>query len=315
MRQAAEERILRANVQEAPRRAWPVIQPPNAPTRNSLQLRGNYAGAAADYSVEQAWENYSAEEHDIWRTLFTRQMTQIRTCAAPEVLAGLALLGAKPETIPRFSEVNQLLAGATGWRIVGVPGLIPEEQFFAHLAARVFPVSVWIRERRELDYLSEPDLFHDFFGHVALLTNPVFARFMQAYGEAGPKAKAHGAVPLLARLYWYSVEFGLLRTSDGLKVYGAGILSSNGETAYSTESAVPHRVGFDLERIMRTDYRIDDFQRLYFVIDSFEQLFHSGYDTDFAPLYEKLRDLPAIAPEQLLATDEVITRGTVKAPT
>ena len=185
--------------------------------------------------------------------------------------------------------MNATLARATGWRIVAVPGLIPEAQFFAHLANRAFPVSVWMRERSELDYLAEPDLFHDFFGHVPLLMNPVFARFMQAYGAAGPKAIAMNAIPMLARLYWYTVEFGLIRAGGGLKAYGAGILSSKGETVYSVESAVPHRVGFDLERVMRTHYLIDDYQRIYFVLDDFEQLFTSGYGTDFAPLYDKYR--------------------------
>jgi len=195
--------------------------------------------------------------------------------------------------------------------VVAVPGLIPEEHFFAHLAARAFPVSVWIREPHEMDYLAEPDLFHDFFGHVPLLANPVFARFMQAYGLAGQKAREHGAVALLARLYWYSVEFGLLRTPAGLRAYGAGILSSQGETVYAVESPEPNRVGFDLRRIMRTDYRIDSFQRLYFVIDSFEELFSASYGTDFGPLYELFAGQPALAPEILLPEDRVITRGRV----
>jgi phenylalanine-4-hydroxylase len=276
-----------------------MAKPPTAPTEQSLKLRGNYEHAAADYTVEQRWEQYGEEEHDIWRTLYARQIGLVATHGAPEVLQGL-------ERIPRFSELNRRLDGRTGWRIVAVPGLIPEEHFFAHLARQQFPVSVWMRERTELDYLSEPDLFHDFFGHVPLLANPVFARFMQAYGAAGPKAKAHDGVALLARLYWYAVEFGLIMTPGGLKAYGAGILSSKGETVYSVESPVPHRVAFDLERIMRTRYLIDDFQRIYFVLDSFEQLFHAGYDTDFGPLYERNRDLPPIPPERLLPTDRVI---------
>jgi phenylalanine-4-hydroxylase len=288
----------------------PRMQPPTAPTENRLQLRGNYALAAADYSVPQTWEQYSDDEHDIWRTLYGRQIELAQNYATPEFLRGLELLGTTPSHIPRFADVNRRLDAASGWRIIAVPGLIPEEQFFQHLAARAFPVSVWIRERRELDYLSEPDLFHDFFGHVPLLTNPVFARYMQAYGAAGPKAKAHAAVPLLARLYWYSVEFGLIDTPQGLKVCGAGIVSSKGETVYSVDSPVPHRLRFELERIMRTDYRIDDFHRTYFVLDSFEQLFHAGYDTDFAPLYERIRTRPAIPPEQLLPEDRIIQRGT-----
>ncbi len=234
-----------------------MTKPPSAPTRGQLELRGAYEHTAPDYTVEQRWEDYSAAEHDVWRTLYTRQRALLERYAAPEVAAGLGAVGADEHAIPRFAAVNELLAPLTGWRIVAVPGLIPEEHFFAHLAARSFPVSVWIRKPHELDYLSEPDLFHDFFGHVPLLANPVFARFMQAYGVAGQKAQAHAAVPLLARVYWYTVEFGLLRTAAGLRAYGAGILSSKGETVYSVESPDPNRIAFELERVMRTDYRID----------------------------------------------------------
>jgi len=289
----------------------PMTKPPAAPTRGQLELRGAYDHTAPDYTVEQRWENYSEGEHAIWRTLYTRQRALLERYAAPEVAAGLGAVGADEHAIPRFSAVNDLLRPLTGWRIVAVPGLIPEEHFFAHLAARSFPVSVWIRKPHELDYLSEPDLFHDFFGHVPLLANPVFARFMQAYGEAGQKAQAHGAVRLLARVYWYSVEFGLLRTAAGLRAYGAGILSSKGETVYSVESPEPNRVGFEIERVMRTDYRIDSYQRMYFVIDSFEQLFEASYGTDFGPLYDRIGSAPGIAPEVLLPGDRVITRGAV----
>jgi phenylalanine-4-hydroxylase len=285
-------------------------KPPSAPTRGQLSLRGAYDQTAADYTVTQHWDGYSPGEHAIWRTLFTRQRVLLERYAAPEVVAGLEALGIDAGQIPRFDAVNALLGPVTGWRIVAVPGLIPEQHFFAHLAARAFPVSVWLRQPHELDYLSEPDLFHDFFGHVPLLANPMFARFMQAYGAAGQKAQAHDAVGLLARVYWYTVEFGLLRTSAGLRAYGAGILSSKGETVYSVESPEPNRVAFDLERVMRTDYRIDTFQRMYFVIDSFEQLFRAGYDTDFGPLYERIGKQPGIAPEALLPTDRVISRGT-----
>ena len=283
-----------------------MVQTPSAPTRGPLSLRGSYGAVAADYTVEQRWEEYRFAEHEVWRTLFERQSALLGKYAAPEVSAGLGALGIDARQIPRFSAVNDLLGRATGWRIVAVPGLIPEEQFFAHLAARRFPVSVWIREPHELDYLSEPDLFHDFYGHVPLLANPVFARFMQSYGAAGIKASAHHAVALLARVYWYSVEFGLLSTPDGLRAYGAGILSSKGETLYALESAEPHRVRFDLERVMRTHYQIDAYQRTYFVIDSFEQLFRASYDTDFGPLYDRIGSQPGIDPHTVLDTDRTI---------
>jgi phenylalanine-4-hydroxylase len=213
-------------------------------------------------------------------------------------------LGASSTRIPRFADANRVLGDSTGWRIVAVPGLIPEQVFFEHLANRRFPVTVWIRRRDELDYLVEPDVFHDFFGHVPLLTIPMFARFMQAYGEAGPKALATpGALRMLARLYWYMVEFGLIRTSAGLRVYGAGILSSKGETVYSLESQQPHRWRFELLRVMRTDYRIDAFQQSYFVLDSFEQLFQACYSTDFAPLYARFAAQPPLAADACLTSD------------
>ena len=279
---------------------------PTAPTGQPVQLRGDYSHAAADYTVEQHWERYTKEDHDIWRTLYARQMPLIERYAAPEFIAGARALQAPRDRIPRLEDTNRVLAASSGWRVVAVPGLIPEEQFFAHLAQRRFPVTVWIRKRSELDYLVEPDVFHDFFGHVPLLANPTFARFMQAYGEAGPKAIASGALTLLARLYWYMVEFGLIRTPQGLKAYGSGILSSKAETEYSIESTTPHRVAFDLERVMRTNYLIDNFQRTYFVIDSFEQLFKAGYETDFAPLYQQHKDDPGIEPEVVLPTDRLL---------
>jgi phenylalanine-4-hydroxylase len=287
-----------------------MVQLPSAPAQNAVSLRGDYSQANADYTVEQRYADYTREDHDIWRALFTRQLPLIEKLAAPEVVDGIKILGASAAAIPQFDLVNESLQPLTGWRIVAVPGLIPEQHFYAHLASKRFPVSTWMRKRSELDYLQEPDLFHDFFGHVALLTNPTFARFMQAYGEAGPKADSHSAIKMLARLYWYTVEFGLIQTPHGLRAYGAGILSSKGETVFSVESPTPHRVAFDLVRVLRTNYRIDDFQKTYFVLDNFEQLFHAGYDTDFAPLYDRYADEPGYAPDQLLPTDKVLSKGT-----
>jgi phenylalanine-4-hydroxylase len=260
-------------------------------------LRCDPARAAADGTVPQHWTGYTTVEHDIWRTLYSQQLQLVARHGAPEVLAGLQVLGASAQAIPDFAVVSERLLPATGWRIVAVPGLIPDLQFYALLAQRAFPVTVWIRGPTQLDYLQEPDLFHDFFGHVPLLVHPVFARFMQAYGAAGPKAIAHDAVRLLARVYWYTVEFGLINTPAGLKAFGSGILSSRGETLYSVTDPRPRRLPFNLERIMRTDYRIDAFQQTYFVLDSFEQLFHAAYDTDFGPLYERVKLLPEFAPD------------------
>mgnify|MGYP001106100210 CR=1 FL=1 len=281
---------------------------PFAPTAKPVQLRGDYTHAASDYTVTQDWDAYTAEDHDIWRTLYARQIQLIERYAAPEFVEGTRALAAPPDRIPRIEDTNRILGEATGWQIVAVPGLIPELHFFQHLANKRFPVTVWIRRRDELDYLSEPDIFHDFFGHVPLLTNPTFARFMQAYGAAGEKALALNGLKMLARLYWYMVEFGLILTPQGLRAYGSGILSSKGETVYSVESPKPKRIRFDLERVMRTDYLIDDFQKTYFVIESFEELFRAAYDTDFAPLYKKYADVPGIEPGVVLPTDRVVSR-------
>ncbi len=279
-----------------------MVQPPSAPVNQPRGLRGDYSSAAEDYTVAQDWERYSKDEHIIWATLYRRQIDLIEHYAAPEVLAGVRALGASASQIPRFEDANRVLQATTGWRIVAVPGLIPENTFFDHLAHRRFPVTVaWIRQPcEELDYLVEPGCVScDFFGHVPLLTNPIFARFMQAYGEAGPKAIATpGGLPMLARLYWYMVEFGLIRSASGLRVYGAGILSSKGETVYSLESPEPQRLDFELVRVMRTEYRIDDFQRTYFVLDSFEQLFEACYNTDFAPVYLQYGATPPLAADQ-----------------
>src|SRR5215510_15438057 len=275
-------------------------------------LRGDYSRMRPDYTVDQDWSAYTAEEHEIWRLLYRRQSAMLSRYACREVIEAVQLMDVAG-SIPDLAAVNRKLAAATGWQLVAVPGLIPNDVFFDHLAHRRFPVTVWIRRRDELDYLVEPDVFHDFFGHVPLLTNPVFARFMQAYGEAGPKAIAAGALKMLARLYWYMVEFGLIATPAGLRVYGSGILSSQGETVYSIEDPRPHRIAFDLERVMRTDYLIDDFQRTYFVIDSFEQLFRAGYDTDFAPIYTRYSTIAAIPSGAVLPTD--VLRSAAQSPT
>lgn len=282
-------------------------KPPEAPTQNPVELRGDYSRAASDYTVPQEWERYTREDHAIWQALYARQIQLLERYAAPEFIDGTRALAAPSDRIPRMEDTNDILQRATGWQVVAVPGLIPEEHFFSHLANRRFPVTVWIRRRDELDYLVEPDIFHDFFGHVPLLTNPIFADFMQAYGAAGPKAVAAGGLKMLSRLYWYMVEFGLISTPQGLRVYGSGILSSKGETVYSIESPQPHRIAFDLERVMRTDYLIDDFQKTYFFIERFEDLFDAAYNTDFAPIYAKYRDQPGIAPTTVLPNDSLFS--------
>ncbi|MGH7053560.1 MAG: phenylalanine 4-monooxygenase [Stellaceae bacterium] len=261
-----------------------------------------------DFTIAQNWDAYSEEEHAIWRFLFERQQKLLRGRACREYLDGLKGLGVAAGGIPDFRRLSDILDRATGWRIVAVPGLVPGEVFFAHLAERRFPSTCFIRRSDQLDYLEEPDVFHDIYGHVPLLMNPVFADYMQAYGQGGLKALGLGHLPMLARLYWYTVEFGLIATPEGLRIYGSGILSSAGESIYCLDDPRPRRLRFDLKRVMRTRYRIDAFQETYFVIDSFDELF-AATRPDFAPIYQALADLPEIAPDALLPADRLVSRA------
>lgn len=252
----------------------------------------------------QQWEAYSADEHTLWRRLYQRQLALVPHYACREFRDALASL-ACDDGIPRFDAVSERLEAATGWRIEPVAGLLPDRAFFALLAGRRFPVTVWIRRPEEFDYIVEPDVFHDFFGHVPMLFNPVFADYLEAYGRGGLKADRLGAIEMLARLYWHTVEFGLIETADGVRAYGAGILSSAGELPHSVESPSTPRVRFDLLRLLRTRYRIDDFQPAYFVIRDFAELFDATAP-DFTPYYEQLRSAPEVAPGELLPTDHVL---------
>ncbi|MCI2260639.1 phenylalanine 4-monooxygenase [Xanthomonas indica] len=260
--------------------------------------------------VTQPWDSYSADDHATWGTLYTRQRALLVGRACDEFLQAQDAMGMGSQAIPRFDELNAVLQATTGWTLVGVEGLLPELDFFDHLANRRFPVTWWIRRPEQIDYIAEPDLFHDLFGHVPLLMNPLFADYMQAYGRGGVKAHAIGpeALQNLTRLYWYTVEFGLIDTPDGLRIYGAGIVSSKGESLYSLESDAPNRIGFDLQRIMRTRYRIDTYQKTYFVIDSFEQLMQAT-SPDFTPIYAALADQAHLPAGQVQPHDRVFHAG------
>ncbi|HWH72684.1 MAG TPA: phenylalanine 4-monooxygenase [Methylibium sp.] len=260
--------------------------------------RGDYARARQDFTCEQRWQDYTPAEHALYERLYARQLAQLQGLACPEFIDAVEQLGS-PTHIPRLDTVSSRLERTSGWRLVGAPGLIPEEAFFALLAQRRFPVTDWMRRPEEFDYVVEPDIFHDLFGHVPLLFNPTFADYMQAYGMGGLKAARLGACELLARLYWYTVEFGLINTPAGLRAYGAGLLSSAGELQHAIVDPAPQRLAFQLERLMRTRYRIDRYQASYFVIDSFQQLFEATA-LDFAPLYERVRSLPALEADSIL---------------
>jgi len=263
-----------------------------------------------DYVIDQNWAAYTQQEHAVWDTLYARQMDILKDRADPAMLRGLETLNLNRGGIPDFREINAELKERTGFEVVAVPGLVPDAVFFTHLAHRRFPAGQFIRRPDQLDYLREPDVFHDVFGHVPLLTDPVFADYMQAYGKGGLRAMAFGRLANLAALYWYTVEFGLIRTPRGLRIYGAGISSSRNESIFALEDPSPNRIGFRLERVMRTRYRIDDFQQTYLVVRSYDELFRSTVDTDFAPLYARLADGLGHEPDEVLMDDEVISRGT-----
>jgi phenylalanine-4-hydroxylase len=263
-----------------------------------------------DYVIDQNWAAYTADEHAVWDFLYRRQRDMLADRADPVMLQGLEALDLNRGGIPNFAVINEELTQRTGFTVVAVPGLVPDEVFFTHLANRRFPAGQFIRRRDQLDYLQEPDIFHDVFGHVPLLTNPVFADYMEAYGKGGLRAMKFGRLKNLAALYWYTVEFGLIETPKGVRIYGAGISSSKDESIFALDDSSPNRLRFDLERVMRTEYRIDDFQQTYFVIRSYEELFRATVDTDFAPLYSRLADGVSHRPETVISGDGVISVGT-----
>jgi phenylalanine-4-hydroxylase len=262
-------------------------------------LRGDYSHADAQYVVPQDWAAYTPEQHALWRRLYERQARLLPGRACDVFIESLARMNAA-DSIPLFERTSEALMKATGWQLVAVPGLVPDLTFFVHLANRRFPVTVWLREPHEFDYIVEPDVFHDFFGHVPLLFNPIFADHLQEYGKGGLKALKLDALTYLARLYWYTVEFGLIRSAQGLRAYGAGILSSGGEIEYCLRNPAPRRIALNLERVMRTLYKIDSYQETYFVIDSFQQLFDDT-SADFAPIYAKLKRLEPLPADTLLS--------------
>ena len=262
-----------------------------------------------DWTIDQAWDKYTAAEHAVWRALFERQTKLLPGRACDEFVDGMKRLPIGPDAIPDFRRLSEVLGKRTGWQVVAVPGLVPDEVFFEHLANRRFPAGHFIRKPRNLDYLEEPDVFHDVFGHVPMLMNPVIADYIQAYGVGGLRAQQLGVLPQLARVYWYTVEFGLVEQHDGLRIYGSGIASSFTESVFALDDPSPNRLRFDLERVMRTHYRIDDFQETYFVLRHLDDLLALA-KIDFGPLYDRVRNATQYDPGEVLATDDVITRGT-----
>ncbi len=283
---------------------------PRGMHRDSHVLDHPPKGAASDWTISQDWAAFTREDHAVWDRLYARQIALLPGRASQTWLRGLDLLKLSDAGIPDFEELSRRLMKLTGWQVVAVPGLVPDAVFFDHLANRRFVAGNFIRRADQLDYLQEPDVFHDVFGHVPMLTDPVFADYMAAYGRGGRRALELGALEQLSRLYWYTVEFGLVEEAGGLRIYGSGIVSSFAESRFALESDSPNRIGFDLARVMRTEYRIDDFQQNYFVIRDFDELLRVTVETDFAPLYADILARPDIPIAQIEPTDRVLTRGT-----
>ena len=280
----------------------------NAPLKHGLAAGEAARPERADWTIDQGWERYTAQDHGVWKTLFERQTRLLIGRACDAFVQGMRELPIGPEQIPDFRRLSDILMRRTGWQVVAVPGLVPDEVFFDHLANRRFPSGNFIRKPHELDYLEEPDVFHDVFGHVPLLMNPTMADYIQAYGVGGLRAQKLGVLDKLSRVYWYTVEFGLVQQVDGLRIYGAGIASSATESVFALDDPSPNRLRFDLERVMRTRYRIDDFQESYFVIGDMDELLQLAR-IDFGPLYERVRGQPEHEPGDVLATDAVVSRG------
>jgi phenylalanine-4-hydroxylase len=260
-------------------------------------------GAQPDWTMPQNWEAFTAEQHSTWDRLVARQAQALPGYASGAFLAGLDILRLSKPGIPDFRELNGRLTAATGWQVVAVPGAIPNDAFFHHLAERRFPAANFLRGPDSLDYSEEPDLFHDLFGHLPMLTNPTFADFMHAYGQAGLRAESLGAAELLGNLYLYTVEFGLVAENGGLRGYGAGLLSSYSETIHALTSSSARRLRFDLRRVMRTNYLFDEFQRVYFVVDSFDHLLTTMEEANLAEIYQELQDAPRLAPDAVCPSD------------
>jgi len=260
--------------------------------------------------LEPHQRSYSADEDAIWNALFERQMDILPGRACSAFMAGLQKLHLNRGGVPEFARLSEELGALTGWSVVPVPMLIPDHVFFWHLANRRFPAGNFIRGRDQFDYIQEPDVFHDVFGHVPLLTDPVFADYMQEYGRAGWKAMRYNRLKALGALYWYTVEFGLMLEQGALRIYGAGILSGPREAVFALEGRSPNRIMLNVDRVMRTDYVIDDLQPTYFVIESFSDLYHQTVERDFDRLYRSINPGFTYANSALIDVDDVLNQGT-----
>ena len=251
-------------------------------------------GANPDWSMPQNWEQFSASDHQRWSEFAARQAKALEGLACDTFLDGVRALELDRMGVPEFAKWNDRLRSLTGWEVVAVPGVIPNEPFFKMLSERRFPVANFLRQGPSFDYSDEPDMFHDVFGHMPMFIDPAFGEFMSAYGRAGIRAERLGMSDWLGRLYLHTVEFGLIKQRGELRAYGAGLMSSHAEAVHALTSNTPRRLQFDLPRLMRTDWPFDEFQPTYFVIESFEALLEEMETTSLTHVYDEVRDLPLI---------------------
>ena len=261
-------------------------------------------GVAADWTMPQNWRFFTAQQHETWRTLFDKQSDALHGYACRSFLDGLDILRQLKPGVPDFSELNAVLTPVSGWEVVAVPGWIPNKPFFEHLANKRFPAANFVRPPEQIAYSEEPDMFHDIFGHVPMLTDPAFSDFLVAYGEAGLRAEKLGASDFLGRLWLYTVEFGLVVEDGELRAFGGGLMSSFAETLSALTSPEPQRIWLDIERVMRTRYNFDEFQHVYFVVAGFDQLLRATEDTDFASIYRRIAAEPPLEPQDAYPGDE-----------
>jgi phenylalanine-4-hydroxylase len=224
--------------------------------------------------VVQDWNSYTAADHEVWQILYAKRMRELRSTASEVFLTGAEIIGLSPEHIPNLAEVNRRLRRRTGWSAVPVAGFLPAREFFASLAERRFPTTVTIRSRDSLDYVPAPDIFHDVFGHVPLHSDPAFAGFLQKCGQVAARASTEADVEMMTRLFWFTVEFGLIREGDGAKIYGSGLISSAGDAANALGPNCDRRP-FSVDAVISQSFRIDELQNTLFVVESFDQLFEA----------------------------------------
>lgn len=256
--------------------------------------------------TSENWDQFTEEDHKTWQILFKRQSEILIGRALDDVINGIHKLNICNDKIPKFTELNKILKKETGFSIVPVSGLIPDDLFFQLLSERKFPSTCFIRKPHQLDYLEEPDIFHDTFGHIPLLVNPIYADFMEKFGLKSLEAMNLGMTKYAATLYWFTVEFGLIKNQDKLEIYGAGIISSKSESIYCLESDIPLRVKFDLHRLLKTKYHTDSFQKTYFVIEDFKQLFDSVDNLDWKEILELKIKLEEIEQGVYLNKEELL---------